>query len=585
MPAPKKMRKVLQHEKLYIDNLPDGEMYEQSLMHRDIVTHLAVSCKGFIITGSCDGQLKFWHKTTEGIEAVKQFRAHLGNFTGMSVSVDGFMLCTSSNEKSIKVFDVMSFDMINMLMDLAYNPVSCEWVSDPSHAAQALIACADDASPLIRIYDAHGGVAPLKELKLHSHPVCIIKANVKHSAMVSVDTKGMIQYWSTDDYKLPENISFRMYSSTDLYEFAKAKVVPLSLTFSADGEKFVTMSKDQQVRVFRFKTGKLYRKFDESLSMYHEAQKSHESLYKLDNIDFGRRVAVEREIAGAGSSAPPTAIFDKSGHMLLYPTMLGIKVVNLYSNSLVRLLGKVENSERFLTIALYQDSQQKVLESSAAVTSQDEQDRDPIVFATAHKKQRFYLFSRREPTDADDDEDGRDVFNEKPTAEDLEGAKQQVVQSLGTEAKVTTTLGDIYFKLFPSETPKTCENFVTHARNGYYDGVIFHRVIKGFMIQTGDPLGDGTGGKSIWGGEFEDEFHRALRHDRPFTISMANAGPNSNGSQFFITTIPTPWLDNKHTIFGRVISGMDVCQSIEKLKTDKDDAPLSEVKILSIQIS
>jgi len=150
---------------------------------------------------------------------------------------------------------------------------------------------------------------------------------------------------------------------------------------------------------------------------------------------------------------------------------------------------------------------------------------------------------------------------------------------------VTTTLGDIYFKLFSSECPKTCENFVTHCRNGYYDGVVFHRVIKGFMVQTGDPLGDGTGGKSIWGGEFEDEFHRSLRHDRPFTVSMANAGPNTNGSQFFITTIPTPWLDNKHTVFARVISGMDVVQSIEKLKTDKNDMPLSEVKVLSIAIS
>jgi len=361
----------------------------------------------------------------------------------------------------------------------------------------------------------------------------------------------------------------------------------LSLTFSADGDKFVTMSKDLQVRVFRFKTGKLYRKFDESLTMYQEAQKSLDGTFKLDNIDFGRRMAVEREIAGAGASAPATAIFDRSGHMLMYPTMLGIKVVNLFSNSLVRLLGKVENSERFLTLALHQDSQQKVHGESAAVTSQDAVGRDPIIFALAHKKQRFYQFSRREPADpeGDDDGDGRDVFNEKPTAEDLESAKTQTVQSLGTEAKVTTTLGDIYFKLFSSECPKTCENFVTHCRNGYYDGVVFHRVIKGFMVQTGDPLGDGTGGKSIWGGEFEDEFHRSLRHDRPFTVSMANAGPNTNGSQFFITTIPTPWLDNKHTVFARVISGMDVVQSIEKLKTDKNDMPLSEVKVLSIAIS
>jgi cyclophilin family peptidyl-prolyl cis-trans isomerase len=88
----------------------------------------------------------------------------------------------------------------------------------------------------------------------------------------------------------------------------------------------------------------------------------------------------------------------------------------------------------------------------------------------------------------------------------------------------------------------------THSRNGYYNKTRIHRIIKDFMIQMGDPKGDGTGGESIWGGEFEDEFHRDLRHDRPFTVSMANAGPNTNGSQFFITTQPTSWLDNKHTV-------------------------------------
>lgn len=104
------------------------------------------------------------------------------------------------------------------------------------------------------------------------------------------------------------------------------------------------------------------------------------------------------------------------------------------------------------------------------------------------------------------------------------------------------------------------------------------------MIQTGDPLGDGTGGESIWGGEFEDEIHRSLRHDRPFTLSMANAGPNTNGSQFFITTVPTPWLDGKHTVFGRVTRGMDVVMMIEKVKVDKDDRPEEEVRMLNVEI-
>jgi peptidylprolyl isomerase domain and WD repeat-containing protein 1 len=147
-------------------------------------------------------------------------------------------------------------------------------------------------------------------------------------------------------------------------------------------------------------------------------------------------------------------------------------------------------------------------------------------------------------------------------------------------------MGDIHIKLFSNECPKTVENFVTHSKNGYYNNIIFHRVIKGFMIQTGDPMGNGTGGESIWGGEFGDEFHRTLRHDRPFTVSMANAGPNTNGSQFFITTVPTPWLDNKHTVFGRVVKGFEVVSNIESLKVNKHDKPVEkDVKILSMEVS
>jgi peptidylprolyl isomerase domain and WD repeat-containing protein 1 len=147
-----------------------------------------------------------------------------------------------------------------------------------------------------------------------------------------------------------------------------------------------------------------------------------------------------------------------------------------------------------------------------------------------------------------------------------------------------TTVGDIHIKLFPDECPKTLENFSTHCRNKYYDNLIFHRVIKGFMLQTGDPLGDGTGGTSIWGGEFADEISRDLRHDRPYTVSMANAGPNTNGSQFFITTVATPWLDGKHTVFGRVVKGADVVHAIEKTKTDKNDKPTTDIKIQSVTL-
>lgn len=204
---------------------------------------------------------------------------------------------------------------------------------------------------------------------------------------------------------------------------------------------------------------------------------------------------------------------------------------------------------------------------------------------TSFAKPRFFLFTRRGP-DESGETGSRDVYNERPPKELAltGGGAVSNKTSLGKGAVMHTSMGDITIRLYPEECPKSVENFCGHSKNDYYNGTIIHRVIKSFMVQMGDPLGDGTGGTSIWGKEFDDEFHRSLRHDRPFTVSMANAGPGTNGSQFFITTVPTPWLDNKHTVFGRVVKGMDVVMRIEGVKCGKDDKPAEDIKILNIKV-
>ena len=186
-------------------------------------------------------------------------------------------------------------------------------------------------------------------------------------------------------------------------------------------------------------------------------------------------------------------------------------------------------------------------------------------------------------------------------------------QSGETVAVMHTNMGDISIRLFSDKTPKTVENFVTHAKNGYYDGLIFHRVINDFMIQGGDPTGTGCGGESIWGPKFNDEFDVDL-HNLRGALSMANAGPNTNGSQFFIVqaseapesligqmkqlsdSFPentvkayseiggTPWLDFKHSVFGQVFEGMDVVDAIAGVKTAYGDRPVDDVVIKSIEI-
>ena len=146
-------------------------------------------------------------------------------------------------------------------------------------------------------------------------------------------------------------------------------------------------------------------------------------------------------------------------------------------------------------------------------------------------------------------------------------------------ATLSTDKGDIVMELFADKTPRTVNNFVFLAREGFYDGTIFHRVIADFMAQGGDPTGTGTGGP---GYKFADEFHPSLKHSKPGIFSMANAGPGTNGSQFFITHVPTPWLDGKHSIFGQVISGMDVLLSIparDPMRTTSPSVKLNKVTI------
>ena len=150
-------------------------------------------------------------------------------------------------------------------------------------------------------------------------------------------------------------------------------------------------------------------------------------------------------------------------------------------------------------------------------------------------------------------------------------------------ANIKTSVGDIGIELFPGEAPKTVENFVELAKKEYYKGVIFHRVIENFMIQGGDPTGTGRGGESAWGGKFKDEFSPKLTFDKAGILAMANAGPGTNGSQFFITLAPTSWLNNKHTIFGKVVNGIEVVNAIGKTKT-KNDRPITDVVMNEVVI-
>ncbi len=162
---------------------------------------------------------------------------------------------------------------------------------------------------------------------------------------------------------------------------------------------------------------------------------------------------------------------------------------------------------------------------------------------------------------------------------------QEGVQNMkSTQVVFETNKGKIEIALKPDVAPKACENLVKLIEKGYYNGIIFHRVIEGFMLQGGDPTGTGTGGESAFGKNFQDEFSDEAVFDKPGILAMANCGPNTNGSQFFITTAQTPWLNHKHTIFGEVVKGYDVVETIEKVPTDHSDKPVDAVTIVKAYV-
>lgn len=161
-------------------------------------------------------------------------------------------------------------------------------------------------------------------------------------------------------------------------------------------------------------------------------------------------------------------------------------------------------------------------------------------------------------------------------------AEKPMEKNVNPVLVIETDQGDVKVRLLCDIAPKACENFIGLAEKGYYNNVIFHRVIKNFMIQGGDPTGTGNGGESLWGSRFADEVSPAVIFDKPGILAMANCGPNTNSSQFFITTAPTMWLNNKHTIFGTVIEGYPVVEKISELPTDSKARPSTPPQIKRI---
>ncbi|GKY93570.1 hypothetical protein MPSEU_000324400 [Mayamaea pseudoterrestris] len=676
-------------------DLPTSDHYHVSWMHASVVTSVASSTKhGYVVTGSADGVVKFWKRlnvetskqrnddnaanTSTGLdhaashpclEFVKSFTAHTDAVLALAMDMEGDACVSVGADDWLKFYDVSTFDVSTMIYLGNSNKSqgqqtrrlgsACCWIQDPVTFVKAVVVSSASTGDIF-VCDAH---QLLQTLTLHgTNPVTTLVNVPGRDCVVSTDSKGIIEVWSTasvaassslssssamarDEGSGGENdddddndtdhgatvlsiggpctasrngVSYTSKMDTDLYELVRKKTY--CIASAATRTHVALLCADLKIRLLEHSSGKLIVTFDERPKVYDQSY----ALHGIDAMEYGRRAALDREMMASmleqsntplSTSAPPSSFqqvtiqFDPSGKHLLIPTVMGIKVLDWVRRKLVGWIGRADASQcRFIAICLAPGdakmNQQILLarkastktsagmEADAAANEDQHVKSDALVVALAHDKRRFYVFSHVDPVlDPDAPEDvltRRDIWNEAPTVDDRRYHSDVHASAdnskTATKAILRTTMGDIHIQLFAQQVPKTIENFVGHSRSGYYDGVIFHRVIKGFMLQTGDPLGDGTGGESIWGGDFEDEFVPGLRHDRPFTVSMANSGPNTNGSQFFITTTPTPWLDNKHTVFGRVVQGMDICMQIENMKTDDLDKPLDEIRIQNVDL-
>ena len=589
--------------------LPMTNNYSISYLQSDIIDNIFCTTKtDFIFTTSNDGVIQFWKKIPRGIEFVKKFRAQLNKITGLSINKDGSMLCTCSHKDLfIKIFDIINFDLFDYIQ-LNYYPCLCEYIIADPKSMNNIIAISEKEKGIIHIYDSN----KKKEISLvtiHNNSIITgIKFNTKYNICISTSNIGLIEYWcksntntkmSSDPNKytygndieneiIDESISFdfpkhsikfKFKSQTDLFKLYNnnKKNSIINLTLSPRNNYFGVTDKLRNIYIFNFLTAKIVYTITDTV-------------FSSDDEDT-KEANIEREIEKyVDSLYQPNIQFDDSEKYLYYPCWEGIKLINLKTNELIKILGKKEKL-RFISICLFQGESLRnksgiITESKMRNEDNINADKiiDPLLLANAYKSNRFFIFSKNEP----DNKIKRDMMNEdidelKNKANlNQKNDKNKEIVDLPEKAVIDTTKGEIFIKLFVNECPKTTKNFITLGRRGYYDGLIFHRVIKNFMIQTGDPRGNGTGGESIYGKPFKDEFNENLKHEA-FTVSMANAGPDTNGSQFFITTVPCHWLDNKHTVFGRVYDGSDVVKVIEDTKVDKKNKPYEDIKIVTIR--
>lgn len=539
------------------------------------------------------GLITFFQRTETGLDFIgsknlsieKGSRASTLSCFQASTS-DIWLFYTNEKDTSVVKYEVWNFAAMELcgagIMPFESPPRA--WVKLP-HRNRDYVAAIGQDLKFVRMADDGSVQILYVDRKRHRAPVCATLSAKNHC--ISIDETGSIEYWKIgtgdiaglESVTSDEDVTFKLKMQTDLYVLKKRQQDGLGKCLSAfmspnKNAIVITCSKKTLTTtfmafVFQVKSGRLFDEFEvaNSRSLCFAGD---------DNIIFYRKPLHACGI-GARNYMNRTDVTETRTLGSLDFTATGIdKTYDIAfssrgDNVMMRLPGLKSsmkagsgiNSENLLLVVA---KQQLLIYGQSEAEEHSNRDFDHTDITSLSTDQRHP--NHRPSSEQPQSERGESSFIKAPAT-----------------ATIYTTAGDIQIKLEPELCPKTVENFAVLAQRHYYDGLIFHRVIQGFMIQTGDPLGDGTGGTSIWGEPFEDEFNDTLDHNVPFVVSMANAGPKTNGSQFFITTAPCEFLNHKHTVFGSVIKGHQVCRDIECVKTNVKDKPLRDIRIVTIKVS
>ena len=550
-------------DKTLLSSVPSAEMYFRSYMHRDVVQFVLSSpSQSFFVSFSCDGVMKLWHILKNEIEFVKQIRIdEASTFYSVSISSDGDIVAAGTRKGTLYIFRISSLELVRKI-DYGEECDVCVCFINLPNILNYQLAVALSSKQTISIIEPlvedeiNKTNKVLCEFAANKSPIVCMSFSSKLGIGCSIDKTGFVLFWDAEG-KCP-SFEYSSIFETNYLELVQIKKENKAVfaTFSNNGEYLAICCTDWQVRVYDVQTGKIVRRFNDEL----DGSKR----YGLDVDYYNSRVALENHCREEFEYF--NVCIDENSEIIIIPSAFGIKFYNIKTGSLLRIIGRVEKQERFNSMCIIASAR-------------------PMMLVTAFEKQRIYLFTNEVGKDGK-----RDALNEK-VAEDRGFTAPKVRKLTTTQlpkfATLHTMRGDIKFEMFSKECPMTVENFVTHAKRGYFDNTKITRVIRDFCIQMGDPTGTGNGGESIWGGYFEDEIPEdGHNFDEPWMVGMANEGKNKNGSQFFITSAPAPHLNGKHTCWGKVVSGTENIEGIQRLDVNpRDHRPRRNVHLVNITFS